>query len=389
MTDAGLLWVSGGLSVIGIASLAGAMAIIWRRSSATTASPSVEIAPALHCSGPIVRLDFAQSLDPTQFAKAAEEEALAYASVHLRDVIADGTTITLQALRQWAAQPELLVGASAGATKAIRTGAAVIQRHGSSTRLLPHVIDRQSGQMLEVMKEVGYGRKAITGAAAVSTIVVSAAHMIATADLARKLKLVDEKLDLLLAYRRIDQQAALERIYTAARELLAAPPGEMRRMEVWRLRGELRELRATWRLELEHHLSQIENPAEEAWIDRMFTTQNSYDKRITARISGGLLQLTMVEYSLRIDRVLAAASGTWDASEATLAGELAAIERVGALLKDKAGFISERHRGSAQPMIEGIGMMVAQYRTLLRSRPDLPAAPGITAAQAVPLLEGK
>ena len=386
MIDVEALAISGGFALIGLCTLAMAT-VIARRSRAS--DKTQDVSSVAVCAGPIARLDFAQSLDPGLFARAAEEEALAYAEVHLRNFIADGTTITLQTLRQWAAQSEMVVAASAEAMKALQTGTAVIQRHGSSRRLLPHVMDRKSGQALEVMKEVGYGRKAIAGAAAASTIIVSAAHMIATADLARTLRLVDQKLDLLLAYRRIDQEAALERIYTAARELLAAPLDEMRRMEVWRLRGELRELRATWRRELEHHLLQIENPAEEAWVDRMFTSQSSYDKRITGKISGGLLQLMMVEYSLRIDRVLAAASDTWDLSERTLADELSAIEQVGTLLKAKAGFISEKRRGSAQPMIEGIGSIVAQYRALLGSRPDLATAAAIADASAVPLLEGQ
>ena len=46
--------------------------------------------------------------------------------------------------------------------------------------------DSKTGQMLEVMKEVGSGRKLTAGAVAASTIIVSAAHLIATADLARR-----------------------------------------------------------------------------------------------------------------------------------------------------------------------------------------------------------
>jgi hypothetical protein len=386
MIDVEALTISGGFALIGLCTFAMATVMARRSRASDKTQGAISVAA---CAGPIARLDFAQSLDPGLFAQAAEEEALAYAKVHLRNFIADGTTITLQTLRHWAAQSEMVVAASAEARKALHASSAVIQRHGSSGRLLPHVMDRKNGQVLEVMKEVGHGRKAIASAAAASTIIVSAAHMIAAADLARTLRLVDQKLELLLAYRRIDQEAALERIYTAARELLAGPLDEMRRMEVWRLRGELRELRVTWRRELQHHLLQIENPAEEAWIDRMFTSQSSYDKRITGKISGGLLQLMMVEYSLRIDRVLAAASDTWDLSERTLADELSAIEQIGTLLKAKAGFISEKRRGSAQPMIKGIGSIVAQYRALLGSRPDLATATAIADTSAVPLLEGQ
>jgi hypothetical protein len=281
----------------------------------------------------------------------------------------------------------MVVTASGKATKALRAGTAAYQRHGATGRFLPHVMDRGSGQAMEVMKEVGGVRKAIQGAAAISTIVVSAAHMIAAADLARTLGRVDQKLNLLIAYRQIDQNAALERIYTDARELLASPLDEMRRMEVWRLRGDLRALRSTWRRELEYHLTQIENPAEEAWFDRMFTSQNSYDKRITGKISGGLLQLMMVEYSLRLDRVLAAATETWELSEITLEDELTAIARTGTLLKEKAAFISADRRVSVQPMIEGIETIVLNYRGLLRADPTLLNSP-VADVTPLPRVEG-
>lgn len=374
-------WLSSGLAVIGIMSLM--LALLTRRGLSPTVI-SVVPEPSPPWGGPIARLDFTQSLDPDIFARAAEEEALSYAQLHLRDLFADGAVITVQSLRAWSAAAEMVVGASAQATVALRSGAAVLQKHGASARLLPHVADSRTGQILEVMKEVGPGRKVITATMAASTIIVSAAHIIATADLARTLRLADQKLDLLLAYRRIDQNAALERIYAAAKELLAAPIGEAQRMELWRLRGELRQLRAVWRSELEHHLGQIENPAEEAWLDRMFTTQDSYDQRISGKISGGMLQLAMLEYSLRIDRVLAVASGTWDQSGRTLTDELRAIGRIGALLKEKAGFISEKKRGSAQPMINGLEAIVARYGALVGSAPavasEAPAPTPILAA---------
>ena len=368
MTDVGFLWLSGGLAVVGIAALAMAIMIFWRRRGAES-SVSVGIVLVPPCTGPIGRLSFVQSLDPVRFAEAAEEEALAHARVHLRDLVADGTTITLQSLRQWGAGSEMVVAASAEATKAARTGAAVIGKKG-----LPFVRGK-TGRFREVMKEVGGGRKAAAGVAAATTIVVSAAHMISAADLARTLKQVDQKLDLLLAYRRIDQTASLERIYTSARELLASPLDEVRRMEVWRLRGEMRQLRATWRGELEHHLTKIKDPSKDAWPVWLFTTRGNYDNQITEKISEGQLRLMLIEYSLRLDRVLAAASETWDLSSVTLADELVAIEHVGASLKEKAGLIAElkHHQKFAQPMIEYIETTVKNYRSLLQPHHDLQA----------------
>lgn len=265
--------------------------------------------------------------------------------------------------------------ALAKATKAIRAGTAFIPRHGLTNRLLPQVMDRETGKILEKMKEVGFGRKAIASGPAVFTIIVSAAHMISAADLARTIKQVDQKLDLLLEYRRIDQAASLERIYTSARELLASPLDEVRRMEVWRLRGEMRQLRAAWRGELEHRLTQIKDPSKDAWsFEWLITRRGRYDNNYR-KISEGQLRLMLIEYSLRLDRVLAAASETWVSSGVTLADELVAIEHVGVLLKERAGLISElkHHQKSAQPMIEYIEMTVKNYRSLLQPHHDLQA----------------
>ncbi len=105
-------------------------------------------------------------------------------------------------------------------------------------------------------------------------------------------------------------------------------------------------------------------------MDRMFTRQSSQDARIAGRISGGLLQVAMLEYSLRVDRVLAVASETWGVSEVTLQAELTAIERAGALLKRKASFISIERRSSAQSIVEHLETVVHQYRRLLPSVPE-------------------
>lgn len=375
MIDIAALAISFGFLVIGLGALTTA-ALIGRR--APQFESSQDVTASAIGAGPIMRLDFEQSLDPDLFAQAVEEDALSYARHHLRGLAADGTTITLQILRQWMAKSEMVVSASPAATTAIGAKTAGISRLRLTGRRLPLVVDSKSGNYSELMKEIGDGRKLIASAAALSTVVVAAAHMIATADLARTLGRADQKLNLLLAYREIDKTATLERIYTSSRELLAAPLNESRRLEIWRLRGELRELRTIWRREIEHHLEQIENPLEEAWAARMFTRQSTYDNRISEKLADGLHQLMMVEYSLRIDRVLAAASGSWEASEKTLTDELSALNRVGTLLKSKADFISERRRGSAQPMIDGINTIVAQYRALVKRSRGLTTSSGLT-----------
>ncbi len=388
MSNPVFLWLFGSTIAISILSLIVVTLFLLRERRSIASASVIEIAGVIPCAGPIARLEFEDSLKPELFAKAAEEESLAQAQSYLRGMIPDAAVATLQGLRLWLAQSNLVVAASPEATKALQAGTAYIQRHNESGRLLGHVVDRESRKIIEVMKEVGRGRKIVEGVAMVSTIAVSAAHMISSADLARTLKLVDTKLDLLLEFRRIDKEAKLERIYASAKELLAAPLDDIRRMEVWRLRGELRELRISWRREIEYHLKQIENPKDAAWIDRVFTLQSSSDHKISGKISGGMAQLAMVEYSLRIDRILAAASDTWTESEVTVIDELNALERVGELLREKASFISQERRGEVEPVIKGIGQIVSQHRALVWARPDAAVIEGDAEVNPVPQLAG-
>ena len=137
MTDTIWLWLSSGLALIGITCLAAAIMVARRRAVAAVVATASQVTPAEPWGGPIARLDFSQSLDPELFAHTAEEEALSYARLHLRDLLADGTVITLQSLRQWAVGAEMVVGATAEATAALRTGAAVLQQHGASTSCCP------------------------------------------------------------------------------------------------------------------------------------------------------------------------------------------------------------------------------------------------------------
>ena len=69
-----------------------------------------------------------------------------------------------------------------------------------------------------------------------------------------------------------------------------------------------------------------------------------------------------VENALRLDRVLAAASDTWEESTRTLRDELTQIDKSCEILREKAGYISGKDpRLSAQPLIAILESMVECY----------------------------
>jgi hypothetical protein len=320
----------------------------------------------------VTRLNFHQSLDSVRFATASQESAMGEISRLLAPRAGDGMTIVLSGITLAQSRITMLVSASKDGTALIKEGMASIARHGSG-KALPMVRDVKTGQWVEMMKEAK-GAKAMARLASISTAIVGAAHIISGADIAKRLKEVDAKINLLLAYRRIDQMAALERIYTSARELSAGPATDEKRWELWRLRGELRELRIRWRRELRHRLGLIEDPSSAAWYAKMFRAippvYRGAHATIHGKITEGQLHISLIEYSLRLDQVLAVSSGTIREFELTLAGELAELESLAELLKAKAGMISSKYPElSVESTQKGLFAIAQEYRKLLPEKP--------------------
>jgi hypothetical protein len=122
------------------------------------------------------------------------------------------------------------VTASQGGKVLLSMGVVKIARD-SQGHLLPQLRNAQTGKIVEIMKGASNATR-IAKMAALSSAVVGAAHIIASADIAKRLKILDSKVDALLAYRQIDQVVTLERIYTSAKELAFGLLDEHKRLEL-------------------------------------------------------------------------------------------------------------------------------------------------------------
>lgn len=313
----------------------------------------------------ITRLSFTDSLNIELFAKASEESALAGLNASLKGRVGYGMVLTVNGIRLMPNGAIMTVSASRQGQEMLKNGQAVIVRHHKSGRYLAQLKDPQTGRVLENLKGVPIN-KALARLGALSTIAIGAAHIVAGSDISKRLKLVDSKLNLLLAYRHIDQVSTLERIYTAAKELASGPINREKCWELWRLRGELRELRFRWRRELQHHLLLIDNPQEAAWIKRMFTRQKTSDAQIQQKVTESELHIGLIEYSIRIDNILAVASGTQKEFQSSLAGELLELNDVANLLDKKSAYISKKYDNlSVDPTIDAMKSIASQYKELL------------------------
>lgn len=316
----------------------------------------------------ITRLGFEESLDLGKFAGASEDAALSDLNRRLMASAPDGLVISINGLQLAKSGVNMMVSVSKDGQKLLKDGVAVISRNASQQGL-PVIRGVKDGRILEMMKEAK-GAQALGRLASLGTLVVGAAHIISGADIARRLKAVDAKIDLLLAYRKIDQMSALERIYSSARELCLGEVTQEKKWELWKMRGELRELRTVWRRELRHQIELVSDPNEVGWFRSAFSWIERVDKgqheEAHQKITENQPHLMLIEYSLRLDQTLAVASDSVPEFETTLRDELKGLEDLRGVLKSKADLISNKYPDlTVQPTLDGMSAILDGYSGLL------------------------
>lgn len=316
----------------------------------------------------ITRLGFEESLDLEKFARASEDTALSDLNRRLMASSPGGLVISVNGLQLAESGVTMMVSVSKDGQKLLQDGVAVISRNASQQGL-PVIRGVKDGRILEMMKEAK-GAQALGRLASLGTLVVGAAHIISGADIARRLKAVDAKIDLLLAYRKIDQMSALERIYSSARELCLGEVTQEKKWELWKMRGELRELRTVWRRELRHQIELVSDPNEVGWFRSAFSWIERVDKgqheEAHQKITENQPHLMLIEYSLRLDQTLAVASDSVPEFETTLRDELKGLEDLRGVLKSKADLISNKYPDlTVQPTLDGMSAILDGYSGLL------------------------
>lgn len=166
----------------------------------------------------------------------------------------------------------------------------------------------------------------------------------------------------------IDQRAKLYRVYTQARELLHGPMTADSLTEMWRLRGELRELRSVWRQEATRKVSRIEDPNSASLLRRKLMSRHRIAERIGAQMGDVTGELQLVEYSMRLEYVLGIAAGSLDEFQRCEEEDLRQMNELRVLMQQKANWIDDSLRGvSAQPLVDTVSDVVAAYGELLSS----------------------
>ncbi|WP_322487732.1 hypothetical protein [Chloroflexus sp.] len=263
---------------------------------------------------------------------------------------------------------------------------------------LPILVDRK-GRIVEIGR---ISRQVSRAVASLTTMVVAAAHIIATADLVHRIEQIRQDVNWLRMARQIDQWAKVERIFYAARELCARPIDQRARMELWRMRHELHELRVVLRREWQAKIEQVkveplqvdqqlrqlvewflqnplipqeykeelrrngklspvewflQNPLIRAWL-----TQKQ--KEMTQALDQTLHYPLLIELSWRIEHVLAVASQTEQEFWGTVGDEVNAVAQVVQAIAEKGQQIELQYW-----LVEPYNKLIEDYRRLGNSMP--------------------
>ena len=246
-------------------------------------------------------------------------------------------------------------------TSSIRAGLArgtlrlVRDRNGS---LLASVKDTHTGKITELLR--GAPRGARLGA--LTATVYGLAHLVSAQDLATRLDDVAKKIDVLIAFRGIDQRARLEAAYARARELGMRPLDAAAVQELRTIRHDVRELRYVWRGEVMHAVDALRDLRPlNRWNERIPGTKASH-----AAVRDGLHEafgrVALMEFALRFEHLLAVASDDSEPFLKVLPDELSAWDELGDRFEAKAGAIAFEDL-SAQPYVEAVREVADVYRT--------------------------
>lgn len=253
----------------------------------------------------------------------------------------DGVNVAVQSLVLSSNELTLVYNFSSAATHLYETGRATIPLHTESGRLLPWMVDK-SGRIIEQAK--GASMLAVRLAQAWS-VVVSAAHIVSGLDVLKRLEEIDRNVSILVAGRRIDQDAQLDRIYTEARGILAGKLYHSSIRDLTRCRYDLYQLRRGWGGEITDLLNRAALSDHSAWHPASWWRRGNRERHVVVGIAPVADKLQRLRFALMVDACLAFASGT---TQDLMENALPSEEDLWLPLGKGAALIADRFRKDVQ-----------------------------------------
>lgn len=285
----------------------------------------------------------------------------------LNSMLPEGMNGIIQSVRYLSSKNEYLVEFSKKGQKMLNAGGAKFAKKGKE--LIPEL--KINGKYFEHGKLVGKGKKTLEVMTKISAIAISTAHIISGADIAKKLKVIDKKLDLILADRTNELYAELESILKYANEAKLINDTSYTLEELRRISKDIYRFRSRWRLRLESELKRIDNLHKGLLEDYFGIGKNRKDSDLMNQLSQFEEELKMIDASLALQLVIAEERGELELfQKEILPQEIKQLEKTKILFKEKINYISEdfeKESITRNELLEPMKNMIRKYDQLSMS----------------------
>lgn len=207
--------------------------------------------------------------------------------------------------------------------------------------LLPVIRDKKTKRIIEQMKETP--AKHINKFSKIGNLIINTAHIISAADTAKKIKIIDEKMNFLIEGRKIDKIGELEAYYRLAQQILSKEIiniGE--HIALLDIHKNLMKLRSIWRQEIEYKLENIEDPKNRNFFSRKLGIAEytkSTDKKIYETMSSFEFELALIDFSIFFDILISEKLGYKFIFE----DDMKFLSRTRSLLESKSQYLTREY----------------------------------------------
>lgn len=291
---------------------------------------------------PLVDLPFDQAISVNPLVIALKDMAISELNRKIHGSVPDSANLMIQALDFTTKRNAIIFKISKDGQAMLDSGQAILS-FDKSGKLLPFIRNAKTGEVIEQFKGAKF--PLASKLASLTSIIVSAAHIVAGADISRKLDRIQEGISFLVAVRKIDQIADLRSIYEKIRELFSLE----RSQEVERdLKKEVRylsKLRYTWIGEIEYHLNQlsyIDSYESKNWLKKLFSRKKTIDNKISSKLTPFTAELQLIDFTIVLELLIYEYCGLANhLAEVRMKDEVANINKIRNLLIEKSELLTE------------------------------------------------
>lgn len=258
---------------------------------------------------------------------------------YLSQSTADGLVVGLEVVQTAQARELILAKFPEATAKMLKNESAVQVVTKNGERLLV-AVDKNGRKFISQAKQVD--PTVAARLAQISTLVVGAAHIIASYDNAKNIKAIDAKVDVLIEQNTNELLAELGAIFESLKEQLHSAESDEGRTHLLALKHKLKVIRSRWFLNIESELKTIKNPSDRNFLVRLFSRKKTTVQNLMNELSAQEEPLYLIRFSLQMEQVIAEVLGGPDQfNELTLPDVRSQILQLSKVISERRDWIKE------------------------------------------------